>query len=56
MAMILPVPFWARWRTRLGKPLFESSPIIPNIRRPGVAYLHAYNARRGRYSCCVDRA
>ena len=26
------------------------------FRRPGVAYLHAQNARRGCYSCRVDRA
>ncbi len=26
------------------------------FRRPGVAYLHAHNARRGCYSCRVDRA
>ena len=25
------------------------------FRRPGVAYLHAHNARRGCYSCRVDR-
>jgi hypothetical protein len=26
------------------------------FRRPGVAYLHAHNARRGCYACRVDRA
>lgn len=26
------------------------------FRRPGVAYLHARYARRGRYACRVDRA
>jgi Protein of unknown function (DUF1203) len=26
------------------------------FRRPEVAYLHAHNARRGCYSCRVDRA
>ena len=39
-----------------GKPLFESPPLIPDMRRPEVAYLHAHNARRGCYSCRVDRA